>query len=140
MRPKKNLIASTTLDIMRGQGMKYLHAISDARQGVEGDLERIQRQIKRYNETVGTPTKRNQLPDATLTVEPYRKIPGTFRGGIRRKGQHDIGCPSLKSGAFRAVGHADDPRVRRASRESGIGMCDMTCRRVSEGVLTPDVG
>ncbi|CAM9985338.1 unnamed protein product, partial [Ectocarpus sp. 12 AP-2014] len=40
VRPNKNLIASTTLDIMRGQGMKYAHAISDARQGVEGDLEK----------------------------------------------------------------------------------------------------
>lgn len=52
MRPNKNLIASTTLDIMRGQGMKYAHAISDARQGVEGDLEKSKRQIKRYKETV----------------------------------------------------------------------------------------
>lgn len=52
VRPNKNLIASTTLDIMRGQGMKYAHAISDARQGVEGDLEKSKRQIKRYKETV----------------------------------------------------------------------------------------
>lgn len=52
MRPKKNLIASTTLDIMRGQGMKYAHAISDARQGVEGDLEKSKRQIKRHKEFV----------------------------------------------------------------------------------------
>lgn len=52
IRPNKNLIASTTLDIMRGQGMKYAHAITDARQGVEGDLEKSKRQIKRYKETV----------------------------------------------------------------------------------------
>ncbi len=38
---------------MRGQGMKYAHAISDARQGVEGDLEKSKRQIKRYKESVG---------------------------------------------------------------------------------------
>lgn len=37
---------------MRGQGMKYAHAISDGRQGVEGDLEKSKRQIKRYKETV----------------------------------------------------------------------------------------
>ncbi|CAM9695692.1 unnamed protein product, partial [Scytosiphon promiscuus] len=52
VRPNKNHIASTTLDIMRGQGMKYAHAISDARQGVEGDLEKSKRQIKRYKETI----------------------------------------------------------------------------------------
>lgn len=52
MRPNKNLIASTTLDIMRGQGMKYVHAISGATQGVEGDLEKSRRQIKRYNKMV----------------------------------------------------------------------------------------
>lgn len=54
MRPNKNLIASTTLDIMRGQGMKYVHAISGATQGVEGDLEKSRRQIKRYNKMVRT--------------------------------------------------------------------------------------
>lgn len=53
IRPNKNLIASTTLDIMRGQGMKYVHAITDGRQGVEGDLEKSKRQIKRYKEMVG---------------------------------------------------------------------------------------
>lgn len=52
MRPNKNMIASTTLDIMRGQGMKYVHAISGATQGIEGDLEKSRRQIKRYKETV----------------------------------------------------------------------------------------
>lgn len=52
MRPNKNQIASTTLEIMRGQGLKYVHAITDGRQGVEGDLEKSKRKIKRYNETV----------------------------------------------------------------------------------------
>lgn len=52
VRPNKNHIASTTLEIMRGQGMKYVHAITDGRQGVEGDLEKSKRQIKRYKETV----------------------------------------------------------------------------------------
>lgn len=32
--------------------MKYVHAITDGRQGVEGDLEKSKRQIKRYKETV----------------------------------------------------------------------------------------
>lgn len=52
VRPNKNQIASTTLEIMRGQGLKYVHAITDGRQGVEGDLEKSKRKIKRYNETV----------------------------------------------------------------------------------------
>ncbi|CAM9482576.1 unnamed protein product, partial [Discosporangium mesarthrocarpum] len=42
-RSRRNHIASTTLDIMRGQGLKYVHAISDSRQGVDGDLERSKR-------------------------------------------------------------------------------------------------
>lgn len=70
VRPNKNLIASTTLDIMRGQGMKYAHAISDARQGVEGDLEKSKRQIKRYKETV----RRMNVSCYTLVTDSLRPL------------------------------------------------------------------
>lgn len=66
---------------MRGQGMKYAHAISDGRQGVEGDLEKSKRQIKRYKETVSkllknmTPHQKNLRGHARFRI-PEKLVQG----------------------------------------------------------------
>ncbi|CAM9725244.1 unnamed protein product, partial [Ectocarpus sp. 12 AP-2014] len=100
VRPNKNLIASTTLDIMRGQGMKYAHAISDARQGVEGDLEKSKRQIKRHKETVSRERNVRAAARRTEKVE-------AFRGWSRLK--------AVKEAAVRCLQDIDPPPSERGS-------------------------
>lgn len=153
MRPNKNLIASTTLDIMRGQGMKYAHAISDARQGVEGDLEKSKRQIKRHKETViennsWTRSVGNQLfvillPVPTGTcwccISFFRQCTGinvtpfnTFRGHRRYPEKEMFGrlLAELKRWRRSAAG-----RGSRLLRRPRCGACKTSTPLPREGAL-----
>lgn len=99
VRPNKNLIASTTLDIMRGQGMKYAHAISDGRQGVEGDLEKSKRQIKRYKETVCRMRTHIGIRQRTKIPPPQVLIPEKRTQGLSLIEVH-ICCSFAKRSAL----------------------------------------
>ena len=87
MRPNKTHIATTTLDIMWGQGLKYVHAITDGRGGVEGDLEKSKRKIKRYKETVRAPEFREIGAVSVWVTGAIRGRKRTRKGGDVRPHQ-----------------------------------------------------
>lgn len=45
VRPQKQKGPQTTVELMAGSGLKYVHATHKGRQGLDGDLERSRKQV-----------------------------------------------------------------------------------------------
>ncbi len=45
VRPKKTAIPTNTIELMRGQGLKYVHALRVGKNGMEADLEKCQKKL-----------------------------------------------------------------------------------------------
>ncbi len=46
VRPKSAIGAKSTIELMANSGLKYVHATSRGRQGLEGDLEKSRKQLQ----------------------------------------------------------------------------------------------
>ena len=45
VRPRKSAIPTNTVELMHGQGLKYVHALGKGKQGLDADLESCQKKL-----------------------------------------------------------------------------------------------
>jgi hypothetical protein len=86
----KTSVVSSTVELMRNSGLRYVHALSMGKQGMEGDLETCRRQLIKE----GFVHKENfemKDPDATFNDDMFRELRDKSKSAelTKRERQHD---------------------------------------------------